>query len=109
MVPATYRLPTLFAGDTFDGVRLSLSSSNVAIDLTDATVEMVLADEAGVVVKTYTVGDGLEVTDALAGSVAVGPFTAPDTAGEYSYALTFTIDERVRTYLSGTMTVVGLG
>lgn len=108
MVPANYRFPTSWSGDTFAGLSLSLSSDGTALNLTGVTAELVFINEAGSTVLTATTGSGITLTDALNGELEIGSFTVPTTAGEYEYHLTLTFsDGTVRTYLAGQMTVVG--
>lgn len=113
MLPGTYDLSDHYAGDTFLGLSLTLTTTEndvtSPIDLTGAAIVLNLNYRAktGQEVLNLSVGNGITVTDASAGQFKIDPFQVPDSAGVYYYAITVTFaDSTVKTYIEGTMKVV---
>lgn len=110
MVPARYDFPTLYEGDTHDGLSITVattsSGSTNPVDLSTVDIAMQVRTNEGVLTLDFAVGTGITKTDAANGVFRVDAFTIP-AAGVYDYDIEFTYaDSSVKTYMGGKMTVV---
>jgi hypothetical protein len=113
MLPGTYDITSQYAGDTFDGLRLTLTKTEngvtTPIDLTGATVTFHLnaLSKSGTEVLNLTGGDGITVESASAGVVRIDPFSVPLNPGVYFYAVRVLFPLNVvKTYVEGKFPVV---
>lgn len=104
----TYNFKPQTAGDTFDGVSMTITEDGTAIDLTTVSeIKMVfIRKNTSTVASTLTDGNGITIDSAVDGQFSIDPFTVWTTAGEYDYDLQFTYSGGdVKTYIRGTMRV----
>lgn len=103
-----YNFKPQVAGDTFDGISLTITEDGTPIDLTTVSeIKIVfIRRNTSSAASTLTDGSGITIDDAAAGEFSIDPFTVWTTAGEYDYDLQFTYTGGdVKTYLKGTMEV----
>lgn len=111
-MPKRYNIPNQYKGDSFDIITFNFftDSSEVGneIDLTGATPKMqIRKDISGTLIKTLTIGDGLEWVDQDAGVFRTTSFIIDFDDDIYDYDLQITYSSgRVKTYLRGQITVV---
>jgi hypothetical protein len=107
----TYNFPNQYNGDSFDIITFNFFTDSATngneIDLTGATPRMqVRKDVIGDLVKTFTIGDGLEWVDQSTGIFRTTSFIVDWGWGEYDYDLQITYSSgRVKTYLKGKIKV----
>lgn len=103
-----YNLSDHKSGDTFDGVDFTVTVNAAPLDLTSATIAMIVKKDScqGQTALTLSIGSGLTVTDAVNGVFEIDEQIinlSPDT---YYYEITFTLaDSSVKTYISGYWTI----
>lgn len=105
----TYNFQNHISGDTFDGVTFHIGDNQGGIDLTGAKVEMfidyylelqpMLSTENG----TIVVDDESAVDSTI--SIPAQVIDWPIGTYEYNIRITFS-DSRVKTYISGTWTII---
>ena len=105
MASQNYDFPNQFKGDTFGGVQFTLSRNGSPIDLTGASLEMMLR-----LVKTVsppaltlsTPSSGLTITDAVNGVFTVDKQEIDIDAGDYFYDIELTeANGDINTYIAG--------
>lgn len=113
MLPGSYDIKKQYAGDTFDGLRLTLTrtENNVTtpIDLTgaDVTFHLNYGAKGGEEVLNLKVGEGVSIENAAQGICRIEPFPVPVTPGTYFHAVRVLFPASiVKTYLEGKMPVV---
>jgi len=103
-----YNLSNHKTGDTFDGATFTVSVNASPLDLTAATITMLLkrGDCSGQVALTLNTTSGLTITDALNGVFQIDEQIISIPAGTYYYEITFVLaDASVKTYISGNWTI----
>ena len=107
MIPAKYDFPSLYAGDTHDGLSITVSSVaggvTSAVDLTSVAIAMQVRDrdDPTILILDLAVGTGITKTNSPAGVFSIDPFTVP-VAGSYVYDIEFTYaGGAVKTYMGG--------
>jgi len=116
VVPAKYDFPTLYEGDTYDGLSITVTTTvdgtTSPVDLTNVGIAMQVRgqdrgrDDYTLLILDFSVGSGITKTDAAAGVFTVDPFTVP-TAGTYAYDIEFTYASgAVKTYMGGRLTSI---
>lgn len=108
MLPGSYDISRQYAGDTFDGLRLTLTRTEdevtTPIDLTGATVTFHLnaLSKNGTEVLNLSSGSGITVEDAEGGVFRIDPFRVPASPGNYFYAVRVLFPaDVVKTYVEG--------
>lgn len=110
---STYNIPDQYNGDSFDQLTINFftTSADVGneIDLTNATPKMQIRrnSERGELVKTLTIGDGLEWIDQTDGEIRTSEFIIDWGSGlfYYDFQLTYT-GGAVKTYIRGKIQVI---
>lgn len=111
MIPSTSNFPIQYKGTTFKGRQLTFTQevggTETPIDLTRCLINMQFIKTAGgLVEKTFVVGNGITITDAINGVVQIDEFLVGLSQGKYLYDLTITFPSGlIRTYLTGTFEV----
>jgi archaellin len=112
VIPAKYDFPTLYEGDTHDGLSITVTtttgSTTTPVDLTNVTIAMQVRDrdDLTVLALDLAVGTGITKTNPTDGVFTIDPFTVP-TAGTYVYDIEFTYASgAVKTYMGGRLTSV---
>ena len=107
MTPKRYNFKPHVAGDTFDGIQITmtLTSSGVTapIDLTSMAIKIVFKkQDLTPVITTLEIGSGITIDDAVNGVFSVDPFTVWATPYLYEYDMQFTYGGGdVKTYMVG--------
>ena len=104
----SYNIPDQRKGDTFKGLSFEVIVNNVAKNLTSTEIKIEFRRDAktGPQAKVLTVGNGITVTDALAGKFAIDAFVVTMGAGVYYYDVQFIDAGVVKTYIEGSWTIV---
>lgn len=102
--PGEFNFPDHTKDDTFEGVEFILEENGSPIDLTGASIRMMLKltpqDDAALTV--FTPSDGLTITDAVNGIFQFDEQVISVDAGEYFYDIEVTDSGgKVTTYVSG--------
>lgn len=111
MTPATYNFRPQYKGDTFKGIKFTLtnvvSGLTTPLDLTEAKVSLQIKKSLNSAVeKDLTINTGLTVSDPLSGIIEVNKFLVTLEAFKYLYALKIAFsDGTISTYLTGTFEV----
>ncbi len=112
MIPATGDLPIQYAGDTFDTAVCTATQTDsedvtTPVDLTDVAIKIQFRTKNYTsVFKTFTIDNGITVTDAENGIFEIDEFIN-GSAGTYLYDIQFTYpDGKVRTYAKGKYIVI---
>tara|TARA_R110000744_G_scaffold102758_3_gene197404 strand:- start:3122 stop:3478 length:357 start_codon:yes stop_codon:yes gene_type:complete len=113
MIPAKYNFTDRYKNDTSNLVKFTvnkkIASVDTAIDLTGVLIKMQL--KKGVAstssVKTFEVGSGITLTDAVNGIFELDAFLLTIDAGSYVYDMQLTFpDGVVSTYIKGCFKVI---
>lgn len=104
MQPAIYNFKQQYAGDTFNGIQLTIENKN----LTGFLIKMQIKTAPfGAVVKDLSIDNGITIVDAVNGILRIDSFVNPITAGYYIYDMQFTNPNGVvQSYLKGQFTVI---
>ena len=107
----TYNIGDHKKGDTFDGVRFTLtkSSDSSPIDLTGASIACKFRKQTktGTVVADLSIGSGITVVDAVNGIFDIDAFDIDWSPLRYYYDVEITFASGViKTYIEGTLTVI---
>lgn len=102
----TYNFKT-YRGDTFDGVEFQINVNGSPLNLTGATLLMVIKTTANAptVSATLTETTGLTITNALQGKFVIDEQILPLSAGQYIYDIQITIGTKVKSYIKGSILV----
>jgi hypothetical protein len=114
MLPGPYTIKKQYAGDTFDGLRMTLSRTEDGvtepIDLTSADVTFHLnfgAKGGEEILNLSSSAGGVSIEDAEQGIFRIDPFAVPETPGNYYFAVRVLFPaDVVKTYVEGRMAVV---
>lgn len=113
MLPGSYDIKKQYAGDTFDGLRMTLTrtedSITTPIDLTgaDVTFHLNYGAKGGKEVLNLSVGKGVTIENAAQGIFRIDPFKVPEDPGTYFYAVRVMFPaDVVKTYVEGKMPVI---
>ena len=107
MIAKRYDFTPHNAGDTFEGITITLSQTVSAvttpIDLTGATIKIVFKkQDQTTVISTLAIGSGITVDDAAGGVISIDPFTVFATPYTYEYDMEITFNSgTVKTYMKG--------
>ena len=106
----TYNIPNIIKGDTFKDLQFTLSINSVVEDLTDYAIACKFRKNAktGKEIKSFTVGVGITITDAVNGIFKIDAFNLDATfiAGTYYYDIEFTNGSGdIDTYIQGTFKI----
>ena len=98
-------------GDTFDGVRFTLtkSSDGSAIDITSATIACKFRKQTktGTALANLSIGAGITVVDATNGVFEIDAFVIDWNPSRYYYDVEITFASGViKTYIEGTLNVI---
>lgn len=111
--PSKYNIPDQYKGDSFERINFAFyntaSEAGNEIDMTGYTPKMQIRknNAAGRLMKTLTIGDGLEWTTQTSGTMYLNPFLITFEAGTYVYDLQCTLpDSSVLTYIKGEFEVI---
>ena len=110
---STYNLPDQYNGDTFEQIQFNLydndSTSGNEKDLSSTTPTFTIRRDkrSGTIVKTLTIGDGLEWVNQSNGQFQITEFLIDWGAGFYFYDLQIEFSAtNKRTYLNGVFQTV---
>ena len=98
-------------GDTFDerSIKFTINGTDVdfSVATNKATIQFRAGDKKAKVYKELTIGSGLAANDPAVGWIKIEEFET-DTwpAGTYYYDVELDIDDKVSTYIGGTMKVL---
>ena len=107
MIPKRYDFKPHIAGDTFNGVQITmtLTSEGVTapIDLTGMAIKIVFKkQDQTTVISTLEIGSGITIDDAVNGVFSIDPFVVFTTPYLYEYDMQFTYSGgNVKTYMKG--------
>lgn len=109
--PAVYKISDHYKGDTFDGVQFTIlnSSDNSPIDITNSAMKIQFRKSSiiGDIVKEITNISGITFVDAINGVFKMDGFLINWDEGIYYYDVQITfVDETVRTYIKGTISII---
>ena len=105
----TYNFPDMVRGDTFKAKEFEILKNGVPLDLTNFEInaQIRLGDKRGRLFKTFTIGDGITLTNAAAGQFTWDAFLMDvTTPGRYYYDIEFIDGDVVNTYVGGTIKVI---
>ena len=104
----TYNFPDHVKGDTFKGQSFVYERNGSAIDLTGASIKLMLKKiKTGSSYFTFSTGDNITITDAVNGSWKLDSTVINIDAGVYYYDVELTESNgNISTYLSGTWTIL---
>lgn len=113
MRTATFNLSDQYKGDSFERINFEFyatkDDTGNEIDMTGYIPKMEMRKDsaAGKLIKTLTIGDGLEWTDQTLGTMYVNPFLWTFETGDFVYDLQMTHpDSTVLTYVRGSFKVI---
>lgn len=106
MIAGDYNFKTHVAGDTFEGVQITLTltsgETTSPIDLTGSTIKLQFIKVGNTAVaSTLEIGSGITVDDAANGIFSIDPFTVWSDDGIYEYDVQVTNGSTVKTYMKG--------
>jgi hypothetical protein len=106
----TYDISPHITGDTWDGIRsITFLKNNSAINLSNAYVEMnVLRSlDSPVVLSLTTNNSGINITNALSGTISISPTTINLPVDSYKWRIRIVLqNQEVKTYLMGYWPIV---
>ena len=107
MIPKRYDFKPHIAGDTFNGITITMtltsSGSTAPIDLTGMAIKIVFRKHGQTtVISTLEIDSGITIDDAENGVFSIDPFTVFATPYTYEYDMQFTYSGGdVKTYMKG--------
>ena len=105
MEPGVYNFPKLYRGDTFNGLKFSISKNGKAEDLTDYVIRLQIVSGGSVFLELSNQDDSITVTNAKKGKFEINPFTVELPSGSYEYDIQFEFNDLTYTYLKGKISV----
>ena len=104
---ATYIIPAIFKGDTFDDLEFAISIDGTPLDLTLYEIESKFkkSSKTGEESKSVSVDDGITLVDALSGRFKIDSFNQNWSVGTYYYDIQFTKGTEINTYIEGTLVI----
>jgi hypothetical protein len=106
MAADTYNFPNHIKGDTFRGVIFEVLVNGVAVDLTAYTIKMHLRPNAASATLSLNLTSSIEKHDPTNGKFRINAVKIDIAPRTYYYDIEFTEGTTVRTWVSGTWTVV---
>ena len=113
MIAKRYDFTPHNAGDTFEGITLTLTQTasevTTPIDLTGATIKIVFKkQDQTTVISTLEIGSGITVDDAEGGVISIDSFIVFATPYLYEYDMEITFNpSTIKTYMKGFFKSVG--
>jgi hypothetical protein len=105
----TYNFPSHVKGDTYPEQTFVFKLNGVAIDLTGATIKMMLkwTKDDSIAALTLITGSGITITDAATGTWKIDTQVIDIGAGKYVYDVQATLaDGTIGTYVAGSWEMV---
>ena len=112
MIAKRYNFTPHMAGDTFEGIQLTLTltsgGSTAPIDLTGAAIKIIFKkQDISTTVSTLEIGSGITIDDATGGVFSIDPFTVFAVAYLYEYDMQITFSNGdIKTYMKGFFEVI---
>jgi len=104
-----YNFKDVLANDSFGEKNLTIKNNDLPIDLTGVLIRIQFRKsiKTGVVAKTLTQSDGINIYDAVNGLFRIESFVVNFVPDIYYYDCQFTfLDGKVQTYFGGTLKVL---
>jgi len=100
--------PNHISGNTFLGIQFEILVNSVALDLTNASIKMVLTTPYSKTANEFsTEGNNIAITDAVNGKFEFSEQIVTLTPNTYTYGITLTLGNgNVFTYITGSWTIL---
>jgi hypothetical protein len=93
-------------GDTYPKTKFNAAIDGVPLNITGASIKMMLRDRSKYVKKIFQNGEGITITNPAAGGFELDRQIIDIPAGEYTYDIQITLsDGSVKTYIYGAWTI----